>query len=272
MHCFSVFCSMVWHSLFTHVHLQFHLIVLRTFRTFEEHVVNGGWWIEFVSFQFKFQLLCTNLILLSSFLKDAVINYDILFPNKCPNFLERLNKIIPRVTSNVLNSVTLLWIDDENFTDKVSEVIWKVGGHRILRCLNLLIQLRCVLILERKVASYHRKQDNSATPYICHEPLILLTFDHFRSCIARASARCFKKLAFFVEISKSEVYNLDIVVVIKEYVFGFEVPVDYADLVDVFNAWNNLLVIFAGFLFFEIFSFPNLLEELVATAILHNQE
>ena len=274
MHCFIcvVALHMIWHPLFTHVELQFHLIVLRTFSPFEEHVVNGGWWIELISFKFKFELVCADRILLSCFLKDAFINDDIYFPNKCAYLLERLNKIVPRVTSNGLNIVTLLWIHYQNFTDKVSQVIWKVGRHCIFRCLNLLIQLRCVLILKGKVASHHRKQDYTATPYVCHESLILLTFDHFRGGIAWATACRFKKLPFFVKISKAEVYNFYIIVVIKKYVFGFEIPVDYPDLVDVFNTWNNLLVVFTGLLFLEIFRFPNLLKELVATAILHNQE
>jgi len=65
--------------------------------------------------------------------------------------------------------------------------------------------------------------------------LILLAFDHFRGGIAWAAACRFKKLPFLIEISKAEVYNFDIIVVIKEYVFGFEIPVDYPYFVDVFN-------------------------------------
>ena len=102
--------------------------------------------------------------------------------------------------------------------------------------------------------------------------MVFQTFDHFWSCIAGTPTSGLQHLALFIEISKSEVYQFDIVIMVKQNVFWLQVSMHDADLMNVLHARYDLLVKLACFFLFKVFLFPDLLEQLVATAVLHNEK
>jgi len=59
---------------------------------------------------------------------------------------------------------------------------------------------------------------------------------------------------------------------IQQDIFGFEVPVDDPDLVDVLDPRDYLLVVLARLLLLQAFRLADLLEQLVPAAILHYQK
>lgn len=99
-----------------------------------------------------------------------------------------------------------------------------------------------------------------------------MTFDHLWSRVARRATCCLEEGALFVEVPETEVHQLDIIVVVEKDVLWLEVSMHNADLVDVLDTRDYLLVVLAGLIFLEALGLPDLLEELVPATVLHDQE
>ena len=93
---------------------------------------------------------------------------------------------------------------------------------------------------------------------------------HLRRGIARTATRRLQHLPVLVHVPQAEVHQLHIIIMIKEYVLRFEVPVHHADLVYVLDARTYLLVVLARLLLLQTLRLPDLLEQLVTTAVLHD--
>lgn len=74
-----------------------------------------------------------------------------------------------------------------------------------------------------------------------------------------------------VEVTEAEVDNFDVIVVIQQQVFWFEVPVHNSKFVDIFDAGDELLIHLGRFLFLKSPVLDDMLEELAARAVFHDQ-
>jgi len=101
--------------------------------------------------------------------------------------------------------------------------------------------------------------------------MIPLAADHLGRRIAGTSTSGLEQLVVFVEVAEPEVHNLDIVIVVEQKVLRFQISVAHAQLVNVFNATQNLRVHLAGFLLAQPPVFNDVLEELASRAVLHDQ-
>jgi len=66
--------------------------------------------------------------------------------------------------------------------------------------------------------------------------MISQTFYHLRSCIARTSTCSFEHLSFSVQVSKAEIDELHVVIMIEEDIFRLQIPMHDANPVDIFDA------------------------------------
>jgi len=72
------------------------------------------------------------------------------------------------------------------------------------------------------------------------------------SSVAWAAARCFESCAWLIQVAQSEVHDLQRFVVIDEKILRLEVPVAYAELVDVVDAGDELLEVLASLLLLQL--------------------
>jgi hypothetical protein len=98
------------------------------------------------------------------------------------------------------------------------------------------------------------------------------TFYHLRCCIARTSTGSFEHLTLSVKISKTKINQFDIVVVVEEDIFWFQIPVYNTYFMNILYPGYYLLVVFACFFLLETLRFPDLLKQLVPRAIFHDEE
>lgn len=102
--------------------------------------------------------------------------------------------------------------------------------------------------------------------------MIPLTSDHLGRRVAGTTARRLQHLALLVHVRQAKIDNLDIVLVIQKEVLRFQITVTDADLVDVFDAGDYLLSEATGLLLGKAFALDDVVEQLAAAGVLHDQE
>ena len=90
--------------------------------------------------------------------------------------------------SNVLNLISLLGISVEYAGDQIFGIRRNEVRNLEVGAQNFLIKIGRVWILKRQVATHQGEQDDSARPNVHIRPMILLSSNHFRSCIAWRAA------------------------------------------------------------------------------------
>lgn len=83
----------------------------------------------------------------------------------------------------------------------------------------------CTLVFEWKKSTYHRIKYNSTTPDISKKRIISLLNQHFRRSIARTTTWSKQFLCLLIEVTQSEVNKFDIILVIKQDIFRFDIAV-----------------------------------------------
>lgn len=123
-----------------------------------------------------------------------------------------------------------------------------------------MVELLRILVLEGQVSADHGVEDDAAAPDVGAEAEVALALYHFGGSVARAAACSFEALAVLVEVAQAKIDYFYVVVVVQQQILGLQVPVDDAQLVDVFYAGNELLVHFRCLLFLEPAIFDDMLE------------
>ena len=100
--------------------------------------------------------------------------------------------------------------------------------------------------------------------------MVLLTGNHFWSSVARASTGSLESLTWSVCIRKSEIDNLDIIIVIHQKIFRLQVSVADAQLVHILNTRNDLVQELGSLLLPYPLVINNVLEEFPTSCILHD--
>ena len=90
--------------------------------------------------------------------------------------------------------------------------------------------------------------------------VIALPGDHFWRRVARRAAGCLQGLPRLVGITQSKVDDLDVLVVIKEKIFGFEISVYNIKLVEIFNTSDDLMEELEGLWLFDSLILDNIVE------------
>ena len=101
--------------------------------------------------------------------------------------------------------------------------------------------------------------------------MVPVSSNHFRSCIARASARCLQCLTFFIHVTEAEVNYFQLAIEVKQKIFGFQVSMAYTELVDVVNTCQQFLQVLAGSAFLQFLILHDQFEEFATTCKLHYQ-
>lgn len=151
---------------------------------------------------------------------------------------------------NILNCKTLrrIWVEDQVY--QVFGVIAQETRQLVISFQNLLVQLLRILVLKGQVAADHRVQDDTAAPYVGTEAQVPLTLDHFWRCVAWTTASCLEPLAVLVKIAEAEIDYFNVIIMIKKQVLGLQIPMHNAQLMNVLNTRNQLLIHLGCLIFF----------------------
>jgi hypothetical protein len=122
--------------------------------------------------------------------------------------------MIPFVLPDIIDFVPLLRISTENTFQQISRFFGDKPRDLKVTLQNFLIQVCCVGIFERKISTDQGEHDDTTGPYISIQSLIPKTSNHLRGSIARTATCCLESLTLLVSVGKSEIYNLDVLVLI----------------------------------------------------------
>lgn len=101
--------------------------------------------------------------------------------------------------------------------------------------------------------------------------MVVLSGDHLGRSVAGTAASCLQSLALPVGIRKTEVDDFDVVVVVHEQVLGLQITMANAQFVQVLDARDKLEQELGGFLLSNPLAIDDVLEQLAAPRILHDQ-
>ena len=78
-------------------------------------------------------------------------------------------------------------------------------------------------------------------------------------------------MAILVEVTETEIDKFDVIIVVEEKILGLQVSMDNAKFVDILNAGEDLSVHLARLGLFQPSILDNVLEELAARTVFHDQ-
>ena len=102
--------------------------------------------------------------------------------------------------------------------------------------------------------------------------MVPFSCNHLRGSVARRSACCLQSLIFVIHVRETEVYNLDIVLVVEQEVLRLEISVANFDLVNILDARYYLLEEPARFVLLKPLPLDDVVEEFTSTRVLHDEE
>ena len=176
-------------------------------------------------------------------LVDRVFDRHELFAWEEPHRLLIRGLPIPGVLANLLYSITLVRFRLKDLRDKVRAVGRKKPWQFIVSSHDLFVQIRGLRVLKGQESAHHGVQDDTTAPNVALNSNVLLSSNHFRSCIARRSTGCLEQaIRWVVDVTETEIDNFEGLVEVKEQVLGLKVPVADTALVDVLDAGDELLV------------------------------
>lgn len=94
---------------------------------------------------------------------------------------------------------------------------------------------------------------------------------YLRRSVARTSASSLERISLLIQITESEIHNLQRFVIVYQKVFRLQVTVADAELVNVLDARDELLKVLAGHLLLEALVLHNEVEQLASADVLHDQ-
>ena len=141
-------------------------------------------------------------------------DWNSIFANDDSFHFNRLNLSVPLVSADVIYQESLLRICVQHFPDQVFRCFRNYPRDQVVAVQDLLVQLACVWVFEREVTASHGIEDDTTTPNVRIETVVLFASDHFRSCVAWTSTGSFQSLPFLVHVGQTKVNNFDIILVI----------------------------------------------------------
>lgn len=123
--------------------------------------------------------------------------------------------LVPRVSSDLFNCDSVRRVCNENFGNHVFRLLRQEVRKGILGVQDFLVEIRRLLVFERQITAQHRVKHDATTPKIAHQPVVLLSGYHLGSGIAWASAGCPQGLSLLIQVTKTEVNDLEGLVVVN---------------------------------------------------------
>lgn len=234
-------------------------------------VVRRGVVVESVSLHVRLALFHVDIVVLFEQLEDFRNHGDDVAAHDDALLLVRLNLVVPRMGSDVFDGEPLGGIRVQNQIDQVFGLLAEETGHFVVGLQDFLVELLSVLVLEWEITTHHGIKYNATAPNVSTKPEVFFALDHFRSCVTRTTTGSLEPLVLLVKVAQAEVDDFDAIVVIEQQIFWLQVSVDDAQFVNVLYAGDDLLVHFGSFILLEPAVFDDVLEELSARTILHDQ-
>ena len=177
----------------------------------------------------------------------------------------------PWMLADLVDSVPLWRFVIEYFLDQVSGLFWYAVVEGVLSCKNFFVKSIGVLVFKRKVPIEHGEKNDPAGPYINLDTFISFTLNHFRSRITRRTTWRLKQLPFLISVTKPKIHNLQRVIISKQNVFRFEIPMRDINFPHILNTVDKFMEEFPSFVFFNTFILDNVVKELSVLHVLHDE-
>ena len=106
--------------------------------------------------------------------------------------------------------------------------------------LDLGVQLRHALVVERYFSAHQNVEHNPETPYIDLWAGVLLGLQQFWGCEIQAAAECFQQISGREQVAQAKINDFDVASLADEDVLNFQVPVNDAVTVTVVQGAGDL--------------------------------
>lgn len=131
----------------------------------------------------------------------------------------------PLVLPYGVNARSLFWILSQYHFNEIDDVLADEARHQISAFKYFLVKLRRIRVLEGQKAADESVQDDSAAPQVNFIASVLQARNHLWGRVARTAARGLKQLVLREGVGEPEVYNLDVVLMVEQQVFGLQISV-----------------------------------------------
>lgn len=129
---------------------------------------------------------------------------------------------------DIFNRVPFYRVSIEHLFQHIPRIITDLLRTVVLSSEYLLVECGSIGVFEGQVAADHGEEDDAAGPDVDVDAVLGLAGHHFRRGLAGTAAGCLQHLALFLGVRQAEVHYFDVVSVVQEQVFGFEVSVHYS--------------------------------------------
>ena len=145
------------------------------------------------------------------------------------------------------------WVRLQHATDQIFAVRRDLNWHTIVTLLDLHKQQSELFIIEWQTTANHGVQNDTARPNVNFLPTVGLAGDDFRCGVIWRPAGCAQSDTIFGGIGQAKIYQLDVMVFIKEEVLGLQVAMYHLVKVAVLYRRNDLLEDAPSFVFSELY-------------------
>lgn len=171
--------------------------------------------------------------------KDFSIDWNLIEPDDDPLVwlsVLTLSAGHPRMRQDLVDGVALGLVVGQDVRNQVFCLLGKGLVESVGAGEDLLVEGRGFGVFEGQVAAEHGEEDDPAGPDVDPEAIVLLALDHFGGGVAGGAAGGLEEFPLLVGVGESEVYYFDVLAVVEEYIFWFEVPVDHSNSVNILDA------------------------------------
>ena len=168
-----------------------------------------------------------------------------------------LEQTVPWVLLEALNIDSLGRISDKDLGEDIFGLCRQELGQAVLCIHDFLVQIRRFLVFEGQISAQHGVQDHSTAPNVRFKSMIAISSNHLGSSVAGASTGCLQSLTLFIHVTETKVDNLQLAIEVKQQVFGLEISVANAELVDVVHASQEFLEMLASRSLFQFLVLDN---------------
>jgi hypothetical protein len=125
--------------------------------------------------------------------------------------------IPPSVFSDLINIKSFSGVSVQDVGQHVFWVFRQELRHFVFAGQYFLVQFGGLRILKRQASAQHGIEDDTAAPNVNHDSFVtIFSLNHFRSSVARWSARGFKLFIFSVGIWKTKIDDSDSFIIVNQ--------------------------------------------------------
>jgi hypothetical protein len=208
---------------------------------FEDQIVDGGAGIVSVVQHILFGLGFVHSLIVIYLGYHVHVHGDRILANVDALIFSDFDLLVPWMGSDPLDRKSLIWVCEENLSYQVLAAVTYEVWDRVLGIQYLLVQLVGFGVLEWQISANHCVYDDSTTPHVGGQPIVLLASHHLWGSVAWTSTGSLETLASLVGIAQAEVDDLDVVEIVHQQIFRFQISVANAKPMKIIHTGQYLM-------------------------------